>query len=158
MEIVPSAAAGPLSTVAKACELVVYGGRLAIVRAPQGGGGQPVSIPLAVYDTQSRKFTHDFVDPDTNVLAFKGAYVLEPDVESGTMLGTLGPPSTDELFFDGETPFVVIHVHAGNGWRILNLTSGQTQTDAAGNRPCFTRWRLGIRDASGTPRWLIEIK
>jgi hypothetical protein len=157
MDIVPSAVAGSLSA-SNSCEVVVYGARLAIVGLPSGGGEQPTSISLAVYDPQTRTFVHQAADPRTEVLVFKGSYVLEPNLQSGTMLGTLGPVATDELFFIGETPMIVVRASAGDGWRAMSLTSGELRSATAGNRPCFKRWRLGVRDAEGKPTWLFDIQ
>ena len=76
MEIIPSAAVGPIATVASVGEIVLYGERLAIVRP---AAGQPPSVQLAAYDPQARRFMNEQLAPGDEVLAFKGSYVLEPD-------------------------------------------------------------------------------
>lgn len=153
MDIVPVVKAGPIDSVASVGDVVLHGNQRAIVRP---AAGQPPVVQLAAYDPQTHRFMNAQAQPGDEALAFKGEYVLEPDPQSATT-GNFGPGATDELFFDGSTPLLVLHVPAGNTWRALNLSSGIAASGVAGARPCFKRWKLGVRGADGEPKWLFSI-
>lgn len=143
MKIEPAIVATPIASVSPGT-FVQFGAALAIAAAT---ARQPPQTLLALYDAASNKFLYTYDGIPDEVLVFRGEVVALPDLSS-QFEGRPDQNSTSELYLDGESPHVVIHV--GNEHRLLNLSDGVIESSARSRVMIgFRNWGIGVRNASG---------
>jgi hypothetical protein len=152
MKMVPALRACMLSMISDETRLIVYGGEIAFVGMPHPHDPQR-NRWLAVRDGQ--QFVR-LLPTDREVLEIARPYIIEPGMSSYAP-SRLGSSAGLQLFIHDTEPLVVLHPGSSSGWRVFNVSTGVSSSSAETDMGAFSTWRVGVPDAAGAPRWLIEI-
>jgi hypothetical protein len=122
-------------------------------------GRQPPDKVLITYAKVESKFQYNVLDGDPSIIGFMGELILQPDVSSA-FESKPNPSSLNELYFEGTTPFVAIHIKGavpGAGVRPLNLATGVIEPFHSGQMIGFRKWRICVREG-GELHELMDFK
>lgn len=111
----------------------------------------------ASYSSENKRFSHCGIKDDPSVLVLGDNLVLEIDAraraEKMQPEDSVGVP----LFVFGDSLRIVVRGgRYDESWSFVDMTKGELSKPVHGLRPAFTKWKLGVRDASDKPMWLIE--
>jgi hypothetical protein len=120
---------------------------------------QPPDKVLITYAKSESKFQYNVLDGDPSIIGFMGELIVQPDVSSA-FEGRPNPSSLNEVYFEGTTPFVAVHIKSvvpGTGLRPLNLATGAIEAFHSGQMIGFRKWSICVREG-GVLHTLIEFK
>jgi len=113
-------------------------------------GRQPPDKVLITYAKSESKFHYNVLDGDPAIIGFVGELILKPDATSA-FEGRPNPSSLNEVYFEGTTPFVAVHIKGavpGAGVRPLNLATGVIEAFHSGQMIGFRKWCICVREGS----------
>jgi hypothetical protein len=113
---------------------------------------------LVTYDKTESRFQYSPPDGgDPTLIAFHGELILRPDVASA-FEGRPNSRSQDEVYFEGDTPLVAVHIQRAVEFRLLNLSTGVIESSHAGQMIGFRKWSICVRESRGGLFAIMEFK
>jgi hypothetical protein len=152
MNMVPTLRACLLSMISDDTRLIVFDGAVVFAGMPHPHDQQQMKW-LAVRHGQ--QFVR-LLPTNREVLEITGPYIVEPDVSSYGP-SRLAPSAALQLFMRDREALIVLHPGSLAGWRVFNISTGVSSSSGETDMGAFSKWRVGVPDATGAPRWLMEI-